>query len=123
MDWFWKTTSGSNGDSGGYRTHRRAAISSTGTAKRLRHDVSPWVAPERREWRGIDTEPVESLAQSAMVLTRFDDDLVDLSPSRWVLRDDTFHGNLALFRPANVRTSPAGCVDCGLSRLRSAFGT
>lgn len=97
----------------GHRTHRRTAISSTATAtgKRLRHDLSPWVAPERREWRGIDTESVESPAQSELVLTRFDDDLVDLSPSRWVLRDDTFPGNLALFRPANVRTSPDGGVE------------
>lgn len=97
----------------GHRTHRRTAISSTATAtgKRLRHDESPWVAPERREWRGIDTESVNSPAHSAMVLTRFDDDLVDLSPSRWVLRDDTFPGNLALFRPENVRTSPAGGVE------------
>ncbi|WP_170217151.1 family 16 glycosylhydrolase [Variovorax gossypii] len=95
----------------GYRTHRRTAINSTAPAKRLRHDVSPWVAPERREWRGIDTEPVELPAQSAIVLTRFDDDLVDLSTSRWVLRDDTFPGNLALFRPANVRAGPAGGVE------------
>ena len=97
----------------GRRTHRRTKISSTATAtgKRLRHDVSPWVAPARREWRGIDTEPVEPSAPSAMALTLFEDDLVDLSPSRWVLRDDTFPGNLALFRPANVRMSPAGGVE------------
>ncbi|MHB1699601.1 MAG: family 16 glycosylhydrolase [Acidobacteriaceae bacterium] len=98
---------------GGHRKHRRTTISRTAaaTGKRLRHDVSPWVAPARRDWRGIDTEPIEPPAPLAIACTRFGDDLVALNPSRWMLRDDTFPGNLALFRPANVRPSPAGGVE------------
>lgn len=97
----------------GHRTLRRTAISrpAAATWKRLRHDVSPWVAPARREWRGIDVGPVEPPAPSAIALTRFEDDLVALNPSRWMLRDDTFPGNLALFRPANISTGPAGGIE------------
>lgn len=97
----------------GQRTRRQTAISSTAaaTGKRLQHDVSPWVAPVRREWRGIDTCPVEPPVPSAVEWTRFEDDLVVLNPCRWMLRDDTFPGNLALFRPVNVSMSPAGGVE------------
>jgi GR25 family glycosyltransferase involved in LPS biosynthesis len=97
----------------GHRKQRRTPISSiaAATGKRLRHDVSPWVAPARRDWRGIDTGPFEPPAPSAIAWTRFEDDLVALNPSRWMLRDDTFPGNLALFRPANVRTCPTGGVE------------
>lgn len=48
---------------------------------------------------------------SAIAQTHFDDDMVALNPSRWMLRDDTFPGNMALFRPANVKTGQAGGVD------------
>ena len=95
------------------RMLRRTALRGPTAAaqKRLRQDVSPWVVPARREWEGIDTGPVESSAPSTIVWTRFVDDLVELNPSRWMLRDDTFPGNLALFRPANVRANPAGGVE------------
>jgi len=69
------------------------------------------VAPAGRDWRGIDTGPFELPAPSAIAWTRFDDDMGALNPSRWMLRDDTFPGNLALFRPANVRTGPTGGVE------------
>ena len=97
----------------GHRTLRRSAISrpAAATWKRLRHDVSPWVAPTQRDWGGIEVGPVESPAPSAITWTHFEDDLVALNPSRWMLRDDTFPGNQALFRPANVSTSPAGGVE------------
>lgn len=97
----------------GHRTLRRTAISRpvAATWKRLRHDISAWVAPARRGWGGIDTGRVELPARSAIAWTRFEDDLVALDPKRWMLRDDTFPGNLALFRPANVSTGPAGGVE------------
>ena len=95
------------------RLLRLTAISNpaAATGKRLRQDVSPWVVPARSEWEGIDTETIESPAPSAVVRTRFVDDLAVLDPSRWILRDDTFPGNLALFRPANVSVSSAGGVE------------
>ena len=97
----------------GHRRLRHTAICrpAVTTGKRLRHDASPWVVPAQRCWRGIDVCPVEPPAPSAIAWTRFKDDLVVINPSRWMLRDDTFPGNLALFRPANVGTSPTGGVD------------
>jgi len=97
----------------GHRTLRRTAISmpAAATWKRPRHDVSPWVAPARRGWRGIDVGSVEPSAPSAAAWTRFEDDLIALNPSRWMLRDDTFPGNLALFRPTNISTGPAGGIE------------
>lgn len=97
----------------GHRTLRRTAISrpAAATGKRLRHDVSPWVAPAQRDWVGIDVGAVEPAAPSVIEWTRFEDDLVALNPSRWMLRDDTFPGNMALFRPANVSMGSAGGVE------------
>jgi GR25 family glycosyltransferase involved in LPS biosynthesis len=97
----------------GHRTLRSTSISrpAATTGQRLRRDVSPWVAPARRGWEGIDTDPVELPAPLALAWTRFEDDLVALDPTRWMLRDDTFPGNLALFRPANVSTGPAGGIE------------
>lgn len=97
----------------GHRTLRHTTISrsAAATGKQLRHDVSPWVAPAQRDCGGIDVCPVEPPAPSAIAWTRFEDDLVALNPSRWMLRDDTFPGNLALFRPANVSTGTAGGVE------------
>jgi GR25 family glycosyltransferase involved in LPS biosynthesis len=97
----------------GHRTLRRTPISRpvAATGKRLRHDDSPWVAPAHGDWGGIEVGPVETPAPSAIAWTRFEDDLVSLDPSRWMLRDDTFPGNLALFRPANVSAGPAGGVE------------
>jgi GR25 family glycosyltransferase involved in LPS biosynthesis len=88
----------------GHRKLKRAAISAPAVAKakRLPHDASPWVAPARRGWAGIDTVPQELLTASVKAWRRFEDDLLVLDPLRWMLRDDTFPGNLALFRPANV---------------------
>ena len=36
--------------------------------------------------------------------------LCDIDPARWTLRNDTFPGNLGLFRPANVSPEPSGGV-------------
>ncbi len=97
----------------GHRTLRHAVIGkpAAATGKRLRHDVSPWVAPAQRDWVGIDVGPVEPAVPSAAAWARFEDDLVALNPSRWMLRDDTFPGNMALFRPGNVSIGPAGGVE------------
>lgn len=38
----------------------------------------------------------------------FEDDLADIQSERWLLRNDTFPGNLGLFRPANVTTQSGG---------------
>jgi len=63
-----------------------------------RRDLSPWVVESRPAWRGIR---VDSPTIATPRVT-FDDRMESLDTRRWVLRDDTFPGNLGLFRPANV---------------------
>jgi beta-glucanase (GH16 family) len=38
----------------------------------------------------------------------FEDDLAQIQSARWLLRNDTFPGNLGLFRPANVTSAASG---------------
>ena len=63
-----------------------------------RRDLSPWVVEPRPAWRGIRA----GRPTSATPRVSFDDYLESLDTDRWLLRDDTFPGNLGLFRPANV---------------------
>lgn len=79
--------------------------------KRLKHDVSPWVVPLSHHWHGIDVEQCEPKPWWEAARARFDDHLSELDMSRWLLRDDTFPGNLALFRPDSVRVLPSGGLD------------
>jgi GR25 family glycosyltransferase involved in LPS biosynthesis len=78
------------------------------TAKWLQHDPSPWIAKPRADWAGIGTsafdrpEPMESLR------VRFEDDFSHIPLTRWHLRNDTFPGNLGLFRHANVSAAASG---------------
>ena len=76
-------------------------------ARRLRHDPSPWIAKPRAGWTGISTSAFghESLASLRVC---FEDDLAQIQSARWVLRSDTFPGNLGLFRPVNVTSAARG---------------
>lgn len=65
---------------------------------RMRGDHSPWVVEPRPAWRGIRVEPPVSRAPGML----FEDQLESIDSERWLLREDTFPGNLGLFRPANV---------------------
>ena len=73
-----------------------------GGGRVLKRDRSPWVVESRREWRGIRSAPAVKASTRAGPHVSFNDCLEDLDTKRWLLRDDTFVGNLALFRPANV---------------------
>ena len=87
----------------GQRRYRGAAVDtlSVRPAKRLRYDRSPWVVKPRAGWAGISASMSE---QSEPLGSRvsFEDDLADAQWARWQLRNDTFAGNLGLFRPKNV---------------------
>jgi len=61
-------------------------------------DVSPWVVEPRLGWPGIRIGSPTSSAPRVL----FDDRLESLDTERWLLRGDTFPGNLGLFRPANI---------------------
>ncbi|RXG95800.1 family 16 glycosylhydrolase [Bradyrhizobium zhanjiangense] len=77
--------------------------------RQLRHDRSPWVAEPNAIWRGIRTISFEGPTRGSRIV--FDDDLSEVQPSRWLLRNDTFPGNLGLFRHSNV----SACAEGGLS--------
>jgi GR25 family glycosyltransferase involved in LPS biosynthesis len=96
----------------GQRCYRDAAVNAPKprTAKRLRYDRSPWVAEPHAGWEGISAS-VPGRPGPFASRVNFEDDLADVRSSRWLLRNDTFPGNLGLFRPANI--SPGS--DGGLS--------
>jgi GR25 family glycosyltransferase involved in LPS biosynthesis len=66
----------------------------------LKHDSTPWILKSSRYWNGIALEPDPPRpASSVRVDWRSGQ---NLKAREWVLRDDTFPSNMALFRPANI---------------------
>lgn len=94
----------------GLRRHRRTPPRTTVTpsARRLRHDPSPWIAKPRAGWAGVSASAFEGQEPSASLRVSFEDDFAQLRSARWLLRNDTFPGNLGLFRPANVTAAASG---------------
>ena len=76
----------------------------------LRHDPSPWIAKSRGGWTGISASPFEGQEASASLRLCFEDHFARIQSSRWQVRSDTFPGNLALFRPANVTLAAGGGI-------------
>jgi GR25 family glycosyltransferase involved in LPS biosynthesis len=93
----------------GQRRYRSAPVdaSMTRPAKRLRYDRSPWVAEPHAGWEGISAS-VSERSEPFASRVNFEDDLADVQSARWLLRNDTFPGNLGLFRPANVSPESGG---------------
>lgn len=95
----------------GRRIHlQAAAVPASYRERRLRHDRSPWVVEPFAGWRGISAT-IPKLSGSPESRVSFEDDLATVRLARWLLRNDTFTGNLALFRPTNVTAD----LGCGLS--------
>jgi hypothetical protein len=94
----------------GLRTRQRSSSGSkmAAPARRLRHDPSPWIARLRTGWSGISASAIDGLESSGNLRVSFEDDLAQIQSARWFLRNDTFPGNLGLFRPANVTPAPGG---------------
>lgn len=112
----------------GQRIYRLAAdnIPPSTPGKQLRHDRSPWVVEPHVDWTGISAR-VSDQSSSLTSRIRFEDDLADFQSGRWLLRSDTFAGNLGLFRPANVNAQAGGGVSlaviqesCGVRDLSAA---
>jgi len=80
-------------------------LPATRTPKR---DNSPWVVESCRSWKGIYTAPPNLANRTIEEQVRFKDFLKSHDPERWLLRDDTFSGNLGLFRTSNVEFRSAG---------------
>jgi GR25 family glycosyltransferase involved in LPS biosynthesis len=77
-------------------------------ARLLRQDPSPWIAKPRTGWAGISASSFEGQESPASTRVSFEDDLTQMQCARWLLRSDTFPGNLGLFRPANVTAAASG---------------
>ncbi len=94
----------------GLRTHQGVSRTCERVAslRRLRHDPSPWIAKLRMNWSGISASPFERQESLGVLQLCFEDDLAQIQSARWLLRNDTFPGNLGLFRPANVTPAPGG---------------
>lgn len=74
-----------------------------GAKKTPKRDRSPWVIESCRGWKGIHTAPANRAQTSGEAYVTIKDSIEDPSdPELWSLRDDTFTGNLGLFRPLNV---------------------
>jgi len=81
-------------------------------SRKLRFDHSPWVAAPRTFWRGVPCATNSEVTKDEGTSFAIIDDLRKLDLCSWKLRDDTFPGNLALFRPSNFVNN-----DCGPAQL------
>lgn len=94
----------------GQRRYRHAPVATPTPrpAKRLQYDRSPWIVEPRTGWVGLSASAFDRLKSSTEPSVRFEDNLNDIQSTRWLLRNDTFPGNLGLFRPANVSQLSSG---------------
>jgi GR25 family glycosyltransferase involved in LPS biosynthesis len=79
-------------------------------SKRLKSDKSPWVIEPYKAWDGIRCVPTVRETLDVGTPVSVHDRLECISQKRWVLRDDTFTDNLALFRPGNIELKPQGGI-------------
>jgi GR25 family glycosyltransferase involved in LPS biosynthesis len=96
----------------GLRTRQRVPLRNkmVASARRLRHDPSPWIVKRRMRWGGIGASALGDQESLGALRMFFEDDLAQIQSARWFSRNDTFPGNLGLFRPANVTRAPGGGV-------------
>lgn len=85
-----------------------------------KRDKSPWVVEPRQWWQGIHSVPLEGGAAIAATPVTVSDCLNFLDTSRWLLRNDTFTDNLALFRPPNIEFRPG--LGAAFSIRRESLG-
>jgi GR25 family glycosyltransferase involved in LPS biosynthesis len=89
----------------GRRRHQGApaAPADTATITRLRYDRSPWVAEPHAGWEGISASVSDRPRPPASRVT-FEDNLTNVQAPRWLLRNDTFPGNLGRLREIGRRS-------------------
>ncbi len=87
-------------------------VDATLNCKTPKWDKSPWVVESSMCWRGIDFTPIKGGTSSITTTPiRLKESLNIIDTRRWLLRDDTFTDNLALFRPSNIEF----CNELGLA--------
>jgi GR25 family glycosyltransferase involved in LPS biosynthesis len=99
------------------KTTEAAAASSWVLPKR---DKSPWVIEPRQRWCGIHVASVEGGGSVETDPVTVRDDFEFLNRQNWILREDTFTDNLALFRPSNIEVHSS--QGAALSIRRESLG-
>ncbi len=93
------------------QTQRRISLGAINVSRdhfprthRLKFDVTPWIASLSKNWIGVPTDGgnFEEMADEWSTVCEF---FRKLDNSFWLLRDDTFPSNLALFDPSNFTTT------------------
>src|SRR5690606_33587870 len=69
---------------------------------------SPWIAKSLAGWTGMGVRASENYESAPSSRIRYVENFEQIEPARWLLRNDTFAGNLGLFRPANVTSGTHG---------------
>jgi GR25 family glycosyltransferase involved in LPS biosynthesis len=85
-----------------------------------KRDISPWVVEPRQWWHGVHSIPMDEGSALAATPVKVSDRFESLDRRRWLPRDDTFTGNLALFRPANIEFRSG--LGAALSIRRESLG-
>ncbi|MGI9067185.1 MAG: family 16 glycosylhydrolase [Pyrinomonadaceae bacterium] len=68
---------------------------------KLKFDSSPWIAVSRRQWHGVPLAEVNVDPLWENDTTTVSENFQAFDNSSWMLLDDTFPSNLALFNPSN----------------------
>ena len=100
------------GDRGQRRLTARVRQSAI-AAKELKHDPSPWIIASER-WHGIAMADEAELAEE-----QAEHHFTGIDHALWMLRDDTFPSNLALFNPRNVTVESDRTLQLTLRRERT----
>lgn len=102
-------------DGSGLRPHERIdGKDHFPQTKWLKHDTSPWIAPMLTTWNGIHSKRAHSV-QPNSIFVRGEDNLTSICLERWIVRSDTFPGNLGLFRSTNVSLENSGGVSLSVA--------
>lgn len=89
------------------------------STRKEKRDKSPWIVEAYRGWSGVRTSAETG---GSSVLTKFvhSDHFERLDTEHWYPRDDTFPGNLAMFRRDNVEFRPG--IGAVLSVKKASLG-
>ena len=85
----------------------------------LKSDSSPWIVP-RKDWHGLPLEQAGEAVQRNSSSSGVPNEFRKLDSELWVLRDDTFPSNLALFRPSNFAISTDNVAQLTLREERTS---
>lgn len=73
------------------------------TSKVPKRDKSPWVIETNESWKGIYLESEKNKKSFDNRAVIINDYFESLTKESWLLRNDTFTDNLALFHPGNIK--------------------